>query len=163
MTDANEENYIDFMVKYNDWVSIKRLMIDDKTTKPEIAFHLSNIYNSIEKEIYNILGIDKAPLDDYCSSLSLSHSYDSLGKAIASLESTEAKKAVTDSCSSNANLKKIAEAYLVSRIIHESGYDFFPTVLTLFKIYPELKDMKRFIKTVEGKSKSKAGKKIQNE
>ncbi|MGH2638311.1 MAG: DUF2666 family protein, partial [Rhabdochlamydiaceae bacterium] len=41
MEDPSE--YVDFMVKYKDWISIKRLVIRPDTKPQEIAFALAGI------------------------------------------------------------------------------------------------------------------------
>jgi hypothetical protein len=59
------DQYIDFMVKYKDWISISRQELDANTKPEEIAFLLNNIRMSVESKYYKFLGIDTAKLDSF--------------------------------------------------------------------------------------------------
>ncbi|MGC8652172.1 MAG: DUF2666 family protein [Candidatus Micrarchaeia archaeon] len=144
--------YIDFMAKYKDWISIKRLGIRADTKPEEIAHHLAGIRNTVDGKAYSFLGIDTARLDAFAESITAGKrkSYAALGEAYASLQAKEADKVIEEACNGKP-LKQVAEAYLISRIAKAIGFDVAVEQLTLSKIYPELKPPKAFGRT--GKSK----------
>jgi hypothetical protein len=135
------EEFIDFMIKYRDWVAIKRMGIRQDTKPHEIVFHLAGIRGSIDKRAYSLLGIKTAVIDAFAASLTAGQrkSYDSLSTAIASLGKPEAKRVIDEACGENKDLKPLAETYLLDRTITGIGYDTFLNQQAMSKIWKELK------------------------
>ncbi len=135
------DQYIDFLIKYKDWIAIKRIGIRENTTPQEVAFHLAGIRGSMDKKVYGILGIKTEPMDAFAESAvkDQKRNYDSLSAAIATLGKQEARKAVDDACSGNKDLKPLAETYLLDKIITSMGYDTFLNQTAMSKIWKELK------------------------
>ena len=136
------EQYVDFMVKYKDWVSIRRQSFDQTTKPEEIAYVLSTIRSSIEKRYYSILGIDTGKLDQYVAKIVQGKGYSGLAKIASALESNGTKEAALDACT-DKNLKKIAESYIVAKAIEIAGIKAYVDPDELMRIYPELKIYKQ--------------------
>ena len=135
--------YIDFMVKYKDWISISRQELDEKTKPEEISFLLNNIRMSAEYKYYTFLGIDLAKLDSFAAkAVSGLKGYDDAAKALSQISSSEGKKEVVAACP-DIKLKKIAESYLASRIIERLGITTHIDAKEMFKIFPDLKIYKK--------------------
>lgn len=133
------EEYIDFMAKYGDWISIKRLGIRGTTRREEVVHHLAGIRSAIEGRSYPLLGIKTDALDQYASRVcsGMRKSYGSLSSAISKLDSQEARRAIADSC--EKGLAPIAEAYLLGKVVTDIGYDTGINQITMSKLFPGLK------------------------
>ena len=138
--DDEPSEYVDFMVKYKDWVAIKRLGIRDQTRPEEIVFHLAGIRNSIDGKAFKILGIDTEKLDSLASSISQGRkgNYSVLGDALKELDKKEVKAQIEGACKDN-KLAKIAGIYLLNRIMLNLGFDSSINQDMLSKVYPDLK------------------------
>jgi Glu-tRNA(Gln) amidotransferase subunit E-like FAD-binding protein len=132
------EQYVDFMVKYKDWISIRRQSFDRGTKPEEIAYVLSTIRSSIEKRYYSILGIDTGKLDQYVAKIAQGKGYSGLAKIAGALDSKDTKEAASDACA-DKNLKKVAESYIVAKAIETAGIKAYVDPEELMRIYPELK------------------------
>lgn len=137
------DEYIDFMAKYKEWVSIRRLGIREKTTPQEVVYHLAGIRTTIDSKALPLLGIKGGILDTFAKSATsgLKKKATDLSIAVAKLDSPEAKKAIDDSCD-NKVLIPIAKAYLLNKIIGNVGYYTGVDQLAMSKIFPELKPPK---------------------
>ena len=135
------DQFIDFMIKYKDWVAIKRMGIRDNTTPQEVVFHLAGVRGSIDKKAYGILGIKTSVIDSFAENLAKGQrkSYDTLSALISSLGKPEAKKIVEEACAGNNDLKPLVETYLLDKVITSLGYDTFLNQAAMSKIWKELK------------------------
>lgn len=138
MNDPSE--YVDFMVKYKEWISIKRLGIRDVTKPEEIVNHLAVVRSSIDNHAYKIMGIDTSMLEKYAQKLAMDRkkSYDSLSDAIKDLQSPEAKKVIRES-SPGETVAKIAESYLLNAVISAMKFQSGITPELMGKLYPDVK------------------------
>ena len=136
--------YIDFMVKYRDWISIRRLSFDSNTKPEELAYILADIKSTIENKYYSFLRINISKLDDYAAKLASSagKGYSAAGKALEQIDGKEAKGEILEACA-DPKLKKIAEAYLAGRLIAKLGIKTGIDNEEMLKLYPELKIYKR--------------------
>jgi hypothetical protein len=150
--DDEPSEYVDFMVKYKDWVAIKRLGIRDQTRPEEIVFHLAGIRNSIDSKAFRMLGIDTEKLDSLALSVSQGRkgNYSVLGDALKELDKREVKAQIEGACK-DGKLAKIAGIYLLNRIMLNLGFDSSINQDMLSKIYPDLK-----VKLPPGAKKKKA-------
>ncbi|MCL5094961.1 MAG: DUF2666 domain-containing protein [Candidatus Marsarchaeota archaeon] len=132
------KEYIDFVAKYKDWISIKKMTIRPETKTQEIAFHLIGIKNSFDKKIFDLLNVNTLILDEFVLKIIKDKkNYESLTKALLLLNSKEAKEAINKAC--NKKEAPIAEIYLLNKIITESGFNITVPPQLLSKLYPELK------------------------
>ena len=140
----DESNHIDFLAKYGDWVAIKRMSIRDDTTPQEIAYHLAGIRAASDGRVYRILGIKTDILDNYANGITtpLKRNFESLGTAISSLGSAEAKKAIAEAAGKK-ELEDVAACYLVGKIASALSKPAAVDQLLLSKIYKELKPPKQ--------------------
>ena len=138
--DNEPSEYVDFMVKYKDWVAIKRLGIRDQTRPEEIVFHLAGIRNSIDGRAFKLLGIDTEKLDSLASSIAQGKkgNYSALGDALKELDRREVKAQIESSCQ-DGKLSKIAGIYILNKIMLNMGFDSSINQGMMSKIYPNLK------------------------
>ncbi len=136
MEDSGE--FIDFMVRYKDWVAIKRMAIRPETKEEEIAYHLSSIENSIDSKIYKILGINTDELDKLAGSLGSKKGADSLSDALKMLDSKEMKAKIKGACKTET-VAPLARAYLLNRIMAKLNFPTSVTPEALEKLFPETK------------------------
>lgn len=138
MEDPSE--YIDFMVNYKDWIAIRRLGIRSITKPEEIAFHLSGITSSIDSKIYGILGINTEILDKAANSLTegKKRSYELLADSLKGLANPEIKRIAKSACANETSLK-IAEIYLLNKVIKNLNFSASVTPELLAKLFPDAK------------------------
>jgi len=149
------DQYIDFMVKYKDWISISRQELGEGTRPEEISFLLNNIRMSAELKYYTFLGIDLARLDSFAASAAAGlKGYDDAGKALSQISGSAGKGEVAAACA-DPKLKKVAESYLAARIIERLGIKTHIDATEMFKIYPGLKIYKK--RMPKGASSNDAG------
>ncbi len=130
--------YIDFIARYKDWVAVKKMAVRKETRPEEIVFHLSGIRNSFDKKLFSIMGINLDLLDEFSRSVSKkSKTYSELGQVLSALDSKDAKEAIAKSC--DKKISKIAEIYLLCRVMADSGFDTSVTQQMISKMYPDLK------------------------
>ncbi len=136
-----QEDSIEFLAKYKDWVAIKKMGIKPGTTPEEVAFHLAGIRQSLDRKAFEILGIDTASLDSYAAQLvgNSRKSYASLAEVVQKLGSGEAKGVATKACNGKEELSAIATVYLFRKIVQGMGFDLDVNQKMLSKIYPNLK------------------------
>ncbi len=137
----DEGDYVDFMVKYKDWISIRRLAIRPDTRPEEIVFHLAGVRGAMDSKSFLMLGINTAPLDALAAKLTegKKKSYEDLGQAIASLSGPETKRAVDDACKDKRELAPIAKTYLLGKVITDLELDASINQKVMSKIFPDLK------------------------
>ena len=142
---GGEEDHIDFLAKYGDWIAIKRMSIHSNTTPQEIAYHLAGRRAASDGKAYKILGIDTTVLESYVDRVvgPMRKNYESLGTAISALASPEAKKAISDAASGKKELEDVAACYLVGKLTSAMGKPAAVDQLLLSKIYKELKPPKQ--------------------
>ena len=135
------EEYVDFLAKYKDWISIKRLGIRPDTKPEEIVFHMAGIRNTIDVKAFPFMGIKTAPLDAAASKLTEDKrkSFADLSQAILGLNGTEAKRAVEEACADKKELAPLAWIYLIGRVLNNLDYDASINQKTISKIFPNLK------------------------
>lgn len=137
------EQFIDFLVKYRDWISISRQELDGNTKPEEVSFLLNNIRMSVEAKYYKFLGLDLSKLEAFATKAATgAKGYSDAGKALSMIESSEGKKEILAACP-DPKLKKVAESYLASRIIDKIGIKTHIDAKDMFKLYPDLKIYKK--------------------
>ncbi|MDE1856367.1 MAG: DUF2666 family protein [Candidatus Micrarchaeota archaeon] len=132
---------VDFMAKYNTWVSIKKMSINEKTTPQEIVMHLSSIRQNIDRKAFELLGIDTKSLDEVASTFTAGKrkSYGALGEILDTFGKADTKSAIEKAINGKEELKAIAGIYLFRTVVKNLGFDFDVNPEILQKAYPELK------------------------
>ena len=145
------EEYVDFMAKYRDWISIKRIGIRPDTRPEEVVQHLSVIRGVVDSKSYALLGIKTSILDKCADSICAGSrkSYESLSAAVAKLGGAEARRAVAESCAKE--LSPLADIYLLGSVLNKMGYDCAINPKVMSKIYPDLKPPKMPLGRGKGK------------
>jgi hypothetical protein len=136
-----DKDSIEFLARYKDWVSVKKISIDEGTRPEEIALHLASIRQSLDRKSFEILGIDIKGIDDYASSITkdMRKSYSSLAQVIQKLGTNDAKEVVKNACKGKDELAVIAETYLFRRVVQDLKFDFDVNPELLQSAYPSLK------------------------
>jgi hypothetical protein len=134
------DNYIDFSVKYKDWIAIKRLSITDKVNPEEVAYTLASINYSIDSKIYKFLGIDTDKLDELSKDLTkgVGKGYPGLSSAISMLDDKKIKANIKTACKTDV-VKPFAESYLVNRIAQNLNLNTNIDLKKMQKAFPDLK------------------------
>ncbi len=134
------DEYIDFMAKYKEWISIRRLGIRANTTPQEVVYHLAGIRTTVEGKMYPLLGIKTDVLDSFANSATQGLKKKDLPQVMEKLDSPEAKQAIT--ASSSETLAPLAKIYLLNKLITNVGLETGIGQLGMSKIFPELKPPK---------------------
>ena len=151
-----EEGEIVFSAKYGNWISIKKMSIDEKTSPAEVAFMLAGITNNIDKKGFVFLGIDTDVIDAYADKLvgSKRRSYGAVVEIFSGLKQAEIReellKAIKQSVAplppdkegnpvSHEEKLPLAESYFMRSLMTRLGFDFNVNGDVLSKLYPDLK------------------------
>jgi hypothetical protein len=136
-----EVDSIEFLVRYKDWVAVKKISITNSTKPEEIALHLSSIRQSVDKKSFELLGIDTAKLDAYAAQLvrGKRKSYESLAEVVRALGSGEVKEIVNEATGGKPQLAEIASTYLFRKAVRGLAFDFDVNPEMLQKAFPDLK------------------------
>ncbi len=151
------DQYIDFMAKYKDWISIKRMGIRPNTRPEEVVFHMAGIRNTIDAKAFGFLGINIGIIDNIAASATQGKkkSYTSLSECILNLNNPETKRVLEQSCGEKKELVPIAEIYLIGKVLTNLNFDASISQLALSKIYKDLK-IKKPRGRVGGKGKEES-------
>ncbi len=135
-----EEGEVVFTARYRDWMVIKKLSINEKTTPQEVAATLASIEATISRKSYDFTGINREEIDAMAEKLAAGKrkSFVSLSEALSSLKPTELKAQLLPACPTPAHLP-IAENYLVKCLLDKLGFKTNLDLETLSKTFPEIK------------------------
>lgn len=135
--------YVDFMARYKDWITIKRLGIRGDTKPEEITHHLAGIRAVIDRKAYSFLDIDTASLDAYASKITagMRKGYSSLVNVATSLGNSETKSTLKKACG-DKKLMPIAETYLLGKAMTNIGFDSGINQKLMSRVFPALKPPK---------------------
>jgi len=151
-----------FAAKYKEWISIKKMSIDEKTSEPEVVHMLAGVCETLNRKAFEFTRIDLAKIDAYAARVTSGKrkGFGSLAEVFGSIKPAEAKEVLADALSSvkmpqeegaeastgaGAGAKgpgalfPVAEAYLIRRILVNLGYDVGVGAESLAKAYPKLK------------------------
>ncbi|MCX6777315.1 MAG: DUF2666 family protein [Candidatus Micrarchaeota archaeon] len=132
-----------FSAKYGNWISIKKMMVDDSTRPEEVAAMLSGVSRTIDRKSYEILGIDTAKIDAYAQKVAggKRKSVGSVAEIFSNLKPSEVKGELlqcikpdiaplpadeTGSAASHEKKLPIAEQYFVKSLLEAIGYSSSP-------------------------------------
>ena len=137
MTETGE---VAFTARYKDWMVIKKMSIDEKTTPQEVSAVLASIEATLTRKSYEFAGINMAAIDAIAEKLvkGKRKSFVSLSEALSSLKPTELKGGLLTACPTPAHLP-IAENYLLKAMLDLSGFKTNLDGETLQMAFPEIK------------------------
>ncbi|MCX8175441.1 MAG: DUF2666 domain-containing protein [Candidatus Micrarchaeota archaeon] len=129
-----------FNARYKDWMVVKKLLIDEKTSPQEVAAILASIESTLSRKSYEFSGIDTAKIAALAGKLTAGKrkSYSSLAEAISALKPSELREELLSACPTPAHLP-IAENYLLKCMLDNLGFKTNLDVETLAEAYPEIK------------------------
>ncbi|MCX6776765.1 MAG: DUF2666 family protein [Candidatus Micrarchaeota archaeon] len=130
---------IAFSAKYKEWISIKKMDIDEKTTPPEVVHMLSNLRESISRKAFELSGIDKGKIDAYALELikGKRKGYSTLSEIFGGMKQKEVREVLLSA--SSEQLLPIAETYFMKKLLTSLGYEVDISGEMMSKMYPELK------------------------
>ena len=136
-----DEDSVEFLARYKDWVAVKRIRITEGTLPEEIVLQLAGIRQSVDRKSFEILGIDVKALDEYATELTKGtrKSYGALAEAVQKLGTKEIKEVLKNSTGGKEELAGIAQTYLFRRVVQGLQFDFDVNPDLLQKAYPKLK------------------------
>jgi hypothetical protein len=135
-----EEGEVNFNARYRDWMVIKKLSIDEKTTPQEVAAALASMEATISRKSYEFTGINREAVEAIAEKLAAGKrkSYVSLAEALSSLKPAELKSQLLTACPTPAHLP-IAENYMVKCLLDKLGFRTNLDTETLSGTFPEIK------------------------
>ncbi len=145
------ENYVDFSVKYNDWVAIKRISIDEKITPEEVVYNLASIESSIDSKIYKFLGIDIDSIDSLAKNIAKQSGtgYKGLPKLASLIDTKQVKDSLSKACKTQV-VVPFARSYLLNKSLKYMKLSSNIELPTMLKAFPELKTKYKY-KAPKGK------------
>ena len=129
-----------FAAKYGDWISIKKMSVDEKTAPQEIAAMLAGIRETVDRKVFQLAKIGTEKIEERAAALAKGRrkAYGSLAEIFSSLDEGETKSflflAVPE-----ARLLPLAEACLFRSIFSATGFQTEVSIEALKKAFPELK------------------------
>jgi len=58
-----------FAAKYGDWISIRKIWVDPETRPEEVAALLVGVRQSIDRKLYDLLGVDEPAVEEFAKRL----------------------------------------------------------------------------------------------
>jgi len=134
------QDEIVFTAKYKDWMVVKKLLIEEKTTPQEVAAALASVEATISRKSYEYTGINREAIDAIAEKLAAGKrkSFASLSEALSSLKPTALKAELLAACPTPKHLP-IAENYLVKSLLDKLGFQTNLDLETLSGTFPEIK------------------------
>ncbi len=145
-----------FSAKYGDWISIKKMSIDEKTSPAEVAYALAGVMNTVGNKGFVFLGIDTEKIDAYAARLvgNRRRSYGAVTEILGSLKPAEIRVELLsaikpdvaplppDKSGNPVSFEEklpLAEAWFMRSLMKALGFDFNVDPDVLSKLYPGLK------------------------
>jgi len=135
-----EEEMVVFTARYRDWLVVKKLSIDERTTPQEVSAALASMEATISRKSYEFTGINREIVEAVAAKLSAGKrkSYVSLSEALSALKPAELKAQLLTACPTPAHLP-IAENYMVKCLLDSLGFKTNLDTETLSGTFPEIK------------------------
>jgi hypothetical protein len=136
----SDEGEITFAARYKDWMVIKKMAIDERSTPQEIAATLASIEATMSRKSYEFTGVNLSAVDAIADKLVVGKrkSFASLSEALSSLKPTELKTELLTACPTPAHLP-IAENYLLKTLLDKLGFKTNLDLETISSVFPEIK------------------------
>ena len=135
-----DEEMVVFTARYRDWLVVKKLSIDERTTPQEVSAALASMEATISRKSYEFTGINRDAIEAIAGKLSAGKrkSYVSLSEALSALKPAELKAQLLPACPTPAHMP-IAENYFVKCLIDNLGFKTNLDTETLSGTFPEIK------------------------
>jgi len=129
-----------FSAKYGDWISIKKMSVEEGVPNYEVVAMLASIRETIDRKAFQLAGVRTDLIDAKVAELAKGKrkAYGSLCEVIGGMNSAELKQLFV-SAVPEEKLAPLAEAYFFKALMGALGFNFEVTVETMKKIYPDLK------------------------
>jgi len=129
-----------FSANYNDWISVKKMSIEEGVPNYEVVAMLASIRETIDRKAFQLGGVDTTKIDAKVAELAKGRrkAYGTISEILAGLNSAELKLLFA-SAVPEEKLSPLAEAYFFKSLLTALGFDFEVTVGTMKKIFPDLK------------------------
>ena len=139
MFDTDKDQIV-FIAKHKDWITIKKLLIDEHVKSEDISAAISSIQKTLFTKSFEYAEIDTEKIDDYATEIAegTKKGINSIGMLFSSLKQPEVKKKLLDACAT-AKHYPLAENYFVNAVLENVGYKGYAAHDVLKKVYPDLK------------------------
>ncbi|VVC71646.1 Uncharacterised protein [uncultured archaeon] len=129
-----------FAAKYGEWISIKKMSIDEKTQYYEVMAMLASVRETIDRKFFQLAGVAVDGIDARVAVLAKGRrkALGTLVEIFASMDAQETKAFLASSVP-NPKAEPFAEAYFFKTLYGTLGFNFEVNVETLKKIFPDLK------------------------
>jgi len=135
-----ELDQIVFIAKNKEWISVKKLLIDQHVKNEDVSLILSQIQKTINSRSFEYAGIDVQKVEEmageYCAGAKKNMA--SLSEIFAKVRGATLKEQLLLACKAPEQYP-IAEFCFVKSVVERIGYGTYPTPEILQKVYPNLK------------------------
>ena len=135
-----ENDQVVFIVKNKDWISIKKLLIDEHVKPEDVTLILSQIQKAVNEKSYAYAGINTSKVDEIVENYAKGKrkGFASLTEILLAVKTPVLKKELSPACETDKHYP-LAEQYFLNKLMETVGYTAYPSIEVLQKIYPELK------------------------
>ncbi|PIT85001.1 hypothetical protein COU37_00560 [Candidatus Micrarchaeota archaeon CG10_big_fil_rev_8_21_14_0_10_45_29] len=135
-----ELDQIVFIAKNKEWVSVKKLLVDQHVKNEDVSLILSQIQKTINGRSFEYAGVDVEKVEEvaaeYCAGAR--KNMISLSEIFAKIKGPKLKEQLLPACKAPEQYP-VAEFCFVRCVIEKVGYFAYPTPEILQKVYPNLK------------------------
>ena len=139
MFDMNNDQIV-FIAKHKEWISIKKLLVDEHVKSEDISLILSQVQKAINQKSFEYAEIDTDKIDEVAENYSKGKrkGISTLGEIFSSIKGPELKKELMPACKTDKHYP-LAEQYFLNKVCENLGYGPYPNLDVLQKVYPNIK------------------------
>lgn len=126
----SEEKYIQFIAKYNEWLAVKKLKIEEKTEPRTVMQFLAGLGNSLDNKIAENLGktVELGKLDKVLDEIRAGKKAEDVAKILAEVSSGRVNRVVKEICEveglqskEKKELQEFCKVYALKKAMKEAG------------------------------------------
>ena len=133
------EDGVSFAAKFKEWISIKKMSVDESTKPEEVAAILAGITATMDRKSFEFTGINTDGIDAYTDELTKGKrkGFGTLAEIFGALKAGEVKQKLVEA--GGEGKYPLAEAYFIRKILSNLGQHAWIDLETMKKVFPELK------------------------
>ncbi|MFH1306523.1 MAG: DUF2666 family protein [Candidatus Micrarchaeota archaeon] len=135
-----EKDQIVFIAKHKQWISIKKLLIDEYAKSEDISLILSQIQKGANEKSFSYAEINTEKVEEIAGEYAggARKGFANLAEILKGIKPGELKGKLLPACKTPQHYP-LAEQYFVKCLNEKLGYSPYPTGEILQKVYPKLK------------------------
>jgi len=139
MFDENNDQIV-LIAKHKEWISVKKLLIDQYAKNEDVSLILAQIQKAINEKSFSYAGINTEKIDEVVAKYSAGKKKNiaSICEAFGAIKTPALKQELLPACETPAHYP-LAEQYFVSKTVQTIGYSAHPDLDILQKVFPNLK------------------------